>query len=100
MFYKYLTNCTNEIIQEILIQLDQMMAKDPNTKKYLGPIKMEILNLVEENKNTLNQKNLSVTLQKEKTLPMHEILSLLKKLIQTGKAEQEQKNKPNQKIQP
>ena len=102
IFSKYLTTYTNETIQKILVQLNQIIAKDPNRKKDVGAIKTEILNLVGENKNIWNQTNLSTSRQKETKLSIHEILNHLKELMQTKKQEQEedQKNNSNQKIQP
>ena len=86
----------------MIVQLNQIIAKDPNRKKDVGVIKTKILNLVGENKNIWNQTNLSTSRQKETKLSIHEILNHLKELMQTKKQEQEedQKNNLNQKIQP
>ena len=98
IFFKYLTTYTNEKIQEILVQLNQIIDKDQNRKEDLGTIKTKILNLVGKNRDTLGYINLPANQQK-KTLPVHEILNLLKKLMQTGDEKEQQKNNLNQKIQ-
>ena len=78
--------------------IGQIIDKDQNRKEDLGTIKTKILNLVGKNRDTLGYINLPANQQK-KTLPVHEILNLLKKLMQTGDEKEQQKNNLNQKIQ-
>jgi hypothetical protein len=102
---KYVAIYTNETIGSILAELNQVIARDSSKKEEWKVIKDEILDLVRQNKNTLDYSKLQHTSLQGKQLPINNvILNRLQEVMkkkQEQEQEQEQKkpeNNPGQKI--